>query len=666
MSSPSWILLLSSALCLILCVHATTPTWEDQESGPFVGHLVKRDDRKPLISTEFGQVSGAKVGDGNETFLLHFITLEPNALFLPVMLHQDMLFYVHTGSGRLSFRGDNGMETMDVRRGDVFRLETGSVFFIQSHLGTTRQKLRIHAIFGDTGEDLRDPIPYGPYSSLRDLILGFDQRVLQETFKVPEEVIEEIRSAPKPDPITHGNASAQESGRSKGDYEFIESVLMSRSAVYGIFDPSNKDKKRKSNLYNFFSGKPDFENCNGWSSTLTKKKTSLLKDSKYGLFMVNLTHGGMMGPHWNPRATEIAVVLQGKGMVRVVCPGLISEAECKNARFAVEEGDIFVVPRFHPMAQLAFNNDTLVFMGFSTSPKNNHPQYLAGKASVLRTLDRHILATSFGVNETTFDRIVNQQGESVILECLSCAEEEFSILSEEIQREREEERRREEEETRRKEEERRRQEEEAKRKEEEEAKRREEEAARKREEEERKKREQEEAARRQKEAEEAERRREEEERERQQQQQEQEQQRREQEEREARQRQAEEERQRQQQQEAQRREQEEREARQREEEAQRQKQQQEEEAARRRRQEQEAREAAAAAAREAEQEREAAARREEEAARRQEQEAQRRQQEEAGQGRGGGAGERQEGGEAAARREEEAARQEGQPTPEQQ
>lgn len=78
-------------------MHATT--WEDQSGpvGPVVGHLAKRGDRKLLISTEFGQVSSAKVSDGNETFLLHFITLEPNSLFLPVMLRQDMVSYVHTG-----------------------------------------------------------------------------------------------------------------------------------------------------------------------------------------------------------------------------------------------------------------------------------------------------------------------------------------------------------------------------------------------------------------------------------------------------------------------------------------------------------------------------------------------------------------------------------------
>lgn len=58
----------------------------------------------------------------------------------------------------------------------------------------------------------------------------------------------------------------------------------------------------------------------------------------------------MMGPHWNSRATEIAVVMQGQGMVHMVCSS--NEVQCKNARFRVKEGDVFMVPRFHPMAKI--------------------------------------------------------------------------------------------------------------------------------------------------------------------------------------------------------------------------------------------------------------------------------------------------------------------------
>ncbi|KAI4368963.1 hypothetical protein MLD38_017461 [Melastoma candidum] len=96
----------------------------------------------------------------------------------------------------------------------------------------------------------------------------------------------------------------------------------------------------------------------------------------------------MMAPHWNPTATEIAVVLQGSGMIRVACPSgaAMKESQCKGRSFRVSPGDVFAVPRFHPMSQMSFNNDSFVFMGFSASKKRNYPQFLVGRSSVLRTI----------------------------------------------------------------------------------------------------------------------------------------------------------------------------------------------------------------------------------------------------------------------------------------
>lgn len=71
------------------------PSWEWSSLGP----LVKRSERKSVVSTENGEVSSVRVADGTSGFYhLQFITLEPSSLFLPVVLHSDMIFYVHTGT----------------------------------------------------------------------------------------------------------------------------------------------------------------------------------------------------------------------------------------------------------------------------------------------------------------------------------------------------------------------------------------------------------------------------------------------------------------------------------------------------------------------------------------------------------------------------------------
>jgi hypothetical protein len=44
------------------------------------------------------------------------------------------------------------MRRVNVRRGDIYRLQAGSIFYIQSSLAPERQKLRIYAIFANTEE----------------------------------------------------------------------------------------------------------------------------------------------------------------------------------------------------------------------------------------------------------------------------------------------------------------------------------------------------------------------------------------------------------------------------------------------------------------------------------------------------------------------------------
>ncbi|KAM1047916.1 hypothetical protein ACFX2J_026908 [Malus domestica] len=457
------------------------------EGGAPAGSLVKKDQRRSLVSTEYGEVWSVDVNDGHrKPYHIQFITLEPNSLFLPVLLHADMIFYVNTGSGRLSWTDDDKIRRVDIKRGDVYRLTPGSVFFVQSNLETERQKLRINAIFtSNSDDDLYDPA-VGAYSSIRDLVRGFDPKLLRSAFKVSEELIESIVNGTDQSAFVHAIPTKKETFWDL-EARFLKTFLLGNDGI-----AFNSKKKEETTAYNIFDEDPDFKNCNGWSLTVNKKSSHLLKGSNIGFFMVNLTKGSMMGPHWNPRATEITVVLQGHGMVRVVCSSTeANKSECRNMRFRVHEGDVFSVPRFHPMAQMSFNNDSLVFMGFSTTEKKNYPQFLAGKYSVLQNLDKLVLAASFNVTSTTIDQLLSAQADSFIIDCTSCAEEEERAMLEEIEKKREEE--------------------EAKKRAEEEARKREqEEQDRKREEEEAKKREEEERERQEKE-----RKREEEERERQ-------------------------------------------------------------------------------------------------------------------------------------------------------
>ncbi|PKA53624.1 Vicilin-like antimicrobial peptides 2-2 [Apostasia shenzhenica] len=409
------------------------------------GLVAPRESRRTVAHAESGTITAVDVSDGRKggrSYHLEFFTLDTRSLFLPVLLHADMVFYVHTGT---------------------WRILDGSEHFVMV------------------------------YSNVRDLVRGFDSQILQMGFGVAEDVIEKIKTVEKPPPIVPFDHKNETESHELNWRDGILEALLGRKSLE-LFNGKNK----KSRAFNIMKKKPDVENIHGWSKTVTHKDAKSLKGSFFGMLMVNLTMSSMIGPHWNPMATEIAIVLRGRGIVEVVRPlnasDISGEDDCSTMRFSVKEGDVFVVPRFHPMAQISFSNESFVFVGFSTNVKKNHPQFLAGRWSALKVLDRTIMELSFNVTEEIMDRLLAAQEEGVLLRCDGCAEEVEREIEAEVKREWSEEEERREKEERRKEEERREEEEERRKKQKEEWKRKEEEEAARRQEEE--KREEEEERRR--------------------------------------------------------------------------------------------------------------------------------------------------------------------------
>ncbi|KAK3148096.1 hypothetical protein QOZ80_3BG0290690 [Eleusine coracana subsp. coracana] len=577
-------------LALLLAVSAAAVAAGKHErwrrmGGGVGGQVVEKERRRVVAASDAGSVTAADVADAEGTaYRLHFITMDPGALFLPVQLHADMVFYVHSGRGKITYieEGSNEQSSLEVQRGDVYNFGQGTVLHIRSYPNATRRRLRIYAIFSSdaiNADDPRNP-RVEAFSSVSNLLKGFEVEVLRLGFGVPREVAEAIKSTKSPPSIIPFNQEEEKDEESNWGVEIVDALLGVRDLEDEFLNKKKKkdkhkhnekkEKKSKSKTFNFYSGKPDVENCYGWSRTMTNKDLDALEGSNIGMFIVNLTAGSMMGPHWNPKATEIAIVTEGEGIVQTVCPssnpspsgerksrrhhhghhkerrrhewgepgGRGEEEEdhpggrgeeghggarCRSSVFRVKEGDVFVVPRFHPMAQMSFNNDSFVFVGFSTHMGQNHPQFLAGKQSVLQAIGKEVLALSLGQkNASAVEQLLSGQRDSTILSCISCAEDLEEKAAEERRRREEEEgggkgpdeheeqerREREEREKReREEEERRREQEEQQRREEEERQRRkEEEERKKREEEERRRQEEEERAR-----EEEERRRREEE-----------------------------------------------------------------------------------------------------------------------------------------------------------
>lgn len=103
--------------------------------------------------------------------------------------------------------------------------------------------------------------------------------------KMPEEAVEQITSAKKPPQIVHAAQNSSSRTFWEVEAQFIE-VFLGRN-MYNLFEVNKK--KKSTDIYNFFTGDRDVENCNGWSTAVSSKQSQSLRGSNIGLFMVNLT-----------------------------------------------------------------------------------------------------------------------------------------------------------------------------------------------------------------------------------------------------------------------------------------------------------------------------------------------------------------------------------------
>lgn len=120
--------------------------------------------------------------------------------------------------------------------------------------------------------------------------------------------------------------------------------------------------------------------------------------------------GSMMAPHVNPTATEYGIVLRGSGRIQIVTPNGSLALDAK-----VNEGDVFCVPRYFAFCQIASRTGPFEFFGFTTSARENRPQFLVGAHSILHEFLGPQLAAGFGLSEQALRQIIDNQREGVIL-----------------------------------------------------------------------------------------------------------------------------------------------------------------------------------------------------------------------------------------------------------
>ncbi|KAG8371362.1 hypothetical protein BUALT_Bualt13G0079800 [Buddleja alternifolia] len=399
---------------------------------------------KHVVKTDAGDMRVVK-GFGSRfiksSIHIGFINMQPRTLFIPQYLDSSLILFIHRGEARIGHIYKDELVERSLEMGDIYRIAAGSAFYLIN----TAERHRLHVICSiDTSDSLGGHtfqpfyVAGGTYPT--SLLSGFDRQTLSTAFNVSEAELGKMLTRQREGPIvylsdTHSSSAwsifldmeqqqrlaqmrkivrmREEDIDAENEQPtwFFRKLLIS---VFGKVDKRVQDKRGKTKTgpdsYNIYNRKPDFENNYGWSIALDESDYSPLSHDDVGVYLVNLSAGSMMAPHIHPRATEYGIVLRGSGTIQIVYP---NGSLAMNAK--VTEGDVFWIPRYFPFCQIASHRGPFEFFGFTTSARNNRPQFLVGANSLLHTIRGSELAAAFGLNEDKLKRIVDAQRESTIL-----------------------------------------------------------------------------------------------------------------------------------------------------------------------------------------------------------------------------------------------------------
>ncbi|PHU15901.1 hypothetical protein BC332_17106 [Capsicum chinense] len=394
-----------------------------------------------VVKTDAGSMRMVKGGYRRGSFLhspmhIGFISMEPSSLFIPQYLDSDLVLFVHHGEARVGHIYRDELAERHLKHGDVYTIPAGSAFYLENR--AENERLRIICSIDITSESMGwhafQSFFIGGGIHPASVLAGFDHNTLSTALNVSTAELRRFLTRQSSGPIVHLSGShhtnvwtkfvTQESHQKLAHLKRIvnleeevspkdeESTWSLRKLLCALLN--RKDVKRVNHnapsAYNIYSKNPDFKNNYGWSKKLDESDYSPLQQSGNGVYLVNLSPGSIMAPHVNPRAIEYGVVLKGAGRIQIVYP---NGTLAMNAR--VREGDVFWVPRYFPICQIASTNGPFEFFGFTTSARRNHPQFLVGRNSLMQSLRGPEFAAAFGIGQKRLERIVNAQREQVIL-----------------------------------------------------------------------------------------------------------------------------------------------------------------------------------------------------------------------------------------------------------
>ncbi|XP_055814241.1 vicilin Cor a 11.0101-like [Solanum dulcamara] len=367
------------------------------------------------VETQHGRVRAlpkfterSKLLKGIENYRFEILEANPKTFVVPNHWDADAVLFVAQGRGTLSLVRKGKRNSFNIERGDIIRVCAGTTAYLINR--DNNENLRIHKLLIPVSTPGQFQHFFGPggRENPESFYSAFSSEILEAALNTRRDKLQRLLGQEREGVII------------KASEEQIR--VMSKHEEGGIW-PFGGESKGSVNIYR---QRPVQSNQYGQFYEVDDSHYKQLGDLDISLNLANITQGGMLGPIYSSRSTNIAVVVDGEGYFEMACPHLASESgrqqgsEEREPRIGLSyqkvssklrRGMVLAIPAGHPFVAVASTNQNLQIFGFNINARDNEIVPLAGRNNVMSQLEREALELGFGLPAREVEQIFRSQQE---------------------------------------------------------------------------------------------------------------------------------------------------------------------------------------------------------------------------------------------------------------
>ncbi|KAK7393516.1 hypothetical protein VNO78_22074 [Psophocarpus tetragonolobus] len=373
---------------------------EEEDDNPYI---FEDSDFHTKVQTEGGRIrvlknftQNSKLLQGIQNLRLAILEARPHTFVSPRHFDSDVVLFNMMGRALLGLVKESQTEKFILERGDMMPIPAGTPLYIVNR--EEREKLFLAMLHIPVSTPGKFEEFFGPGGQDPESVLSaFSQNVLQAALQSPIGKLERLFN------------QQNEGSIFKISKEQVQALAPRRSYWRPFSGPSRPE-------FNLFNRRTTYSNEYG---RLTEVGPADDKDNldrlNLMLTLANISQESMSTIHYNSHATKIAVVIDGRGFVQIVCPHVSKAKHEKSGpsyhRISSElkPGKVFVVPQAHPFVLMSSKGQNLLVLCFEINARDNKKFTFAGKDNIVSSLDDNAKELAFNYPSDLVNKIFNRK-----------------------------------------------------------------------------------------------------------------------------------------------------------------------------------------------------------------------------------------------------------------